>query len=198
MIVCMRTDPRLFRALQWVSVALFVIATPACMQSPPGEQGTAAVITLSSSSLADGVIPNKYTCDGAGSSPALSWTAPPAGTQSFVLIMTDLDSTVGYLRRHLFAHWVLYALQPETRGLAEAIPAQQQFADGARQGKNGIGNIGYAGPCPDGTSPHRYAFTLYALDSKPDLPGAASQREVLKAMHGHIVGKGQLIASFHR
>jgi Raf kinase inhibitor-like YbhB/YbcL family protein len=112
--------------------------------------------------------------------------------------MSDLDGPVGFLRRHLFVHWVIYALPAETHELPEAIPAQEQLADGARQGKNGINNIGYAGPCPPGTSPHRYAFTLYALDSKPDLPAAASARELVKAMHGHVVGRGQLIASFHR
>jgi phosphatidylethanolamine-binding protein (PEBP) family uncharacterized protein len=82
--------------------------------------------------------------------------------------------------------------------LPEAIPAQQQLSDGTRQGKNGINNIGYAGPCPHGTSPHRYAFTLYALDSKPEFAGAPNGRDVLQAIHGHVIGRGQLVASFHR
>lgn len=194
----MRTNRSLFGALQWVSVAVFAIVTPIACAPSPSKQGTAAVIALTSSSLAGGVIPKKYTCEGDGSSPALSWTAPPSGTQSYALIMTDLDGPVGFLRRHLFVHWVMYALPAEAHELPEGIPAQQQLADGARQGKNGINNIGYAGPCPPRTSPHRYAFTLYALDSKPDLPGAASEREVLKAIHGHVVGKGQLVASFQR
>jgi Raf kinase inhibitor-like YbhB/YbcL family protein len=194
----MRIDRGLLGALQWASVMLFVSATPIACTPSTGEQAKATGMTLTSSSLADGTIPKKHTCDGDGSSPALAWSAPPAGTQSYALIMTDLDAPVGFLRRHLFVHWVLYALPSTTRELPEAIPAQQQLADGSRQGKNGINNIGYAGPCPPGTSPHRYAFTLYALDSKPELSGAARPRELLKAMHGHVVGGGQLIATFHR
>jgi hypothetical protein len=195
---CMRSDRSLAGAMRWVSVALFAIVTATACAPPPDEQGSAAVITLSSASFADGLIPRKYTCDGDGSSPALSWTAPPPGTQSYALIMTDLDSPVGHLRRHLFEHWVMYALPADARALPEGIPAQQQLSDGARQGKNGINNIGYAGPCPHGTSPHRYAFTLYALDSKPDFAGAPNGRDVLQIIHGHVIGRGQLVASFHR
>jgi Raf kinase inhibitor-like YbhB/YbcL family protein len=194
----MRIDRTLCSALQWASVTLFVIATPMACTPSPGEQDKATGMTLSSSSLTDGTISKKHTCDGDGSSPALSWTAPPAGTQSYALIMSDLDAPVGFLKRHLFVHWVLYALPATTRELPEAMPAQAQLADGSRQGKNGTKNIGYAGPCPSGSAPHRYAFTLYALDSKPDLPDAARARELLKAMHGHVVGGGQLLAKYHR
>jgi Raf kinase inhibitor-like YbhB/YbcL family protein len=194
----MRTDRRLAGVVRWVSITVFAIVTPIACAPPPDEQGTAAVITISSSSFADGVIPKKYTCDGDGSSPALSWTAPPSGTQSYALIMSDLDSPVGHLRRHFFVHWVMYALPADAHELPEGIPAQQQLAGGGRQGKNDINNIGYAGPCPHGTSPHRYAFTLYALDSKPGLPDAPNGREILDAIHGHVIGRGQLLASFHR
>jgi Raf kinase inhibitor-like YbhB/YbcL family protein len=195
---CMRSDRRMTSAVRWASVALFAIVTPIACAPAPDEQGTAALITLSSSSLADGTIPKKYTCDGAGSSPALAWTAPPPGTQSLALIMTDLDSPVGHLRRHLFEHWVMYGLPADAHELPEGVPAQPQLPNGARQAKNGINNIGYAGPCPHGTAPHRYAFTLYALDSKLDFPDAPNGQEVLKAIHGHVIGRGQLVATFHR
>jgi hypothetical protein len=194
----MRTDRSLAAAVQWVSIAVLAIVTPIACAPAPDEQGTAAVITISSSSFVDGVIPKKYTCDGEGSSPALSWTAPPPGTQSFALIMTDLDSPVGHLRRHLFVHWVMYGLPADAHELPEGILAQQPLTGGARQGKNDINNIGYAGPCPHGTSPHRYAFTVYALDLKPDMPDAPNGRDVLQAIHGHVIGRGQLLATFHR
>src|ERR1700686_4493325 len=180
----MRIDRDLVRVLPWMSVALFAIVTPIACTPSSNQQGTAAVITLTSASLADGTLPKKYTCDGDGSSPALSWTAPPTGTQSYVLIMTDLDSRVGFLRRRPFVHWVIYALPADAHEFPEATPPQQQqLPHGARQGNNGNRGLGYAGPCPPATSTHRYAFTLYALDSKPELPGAASEREVRKAMH---------------
>ena len=48
-------------------------------------------------------IPAQYTCDGFDMSPALSWTAPPEGTQSFALILDDPDAPRG-----TWVHWVLY------------------------------------------------------------------------------------------
>jgi Raf kinase inhibitor-like YbhB/YbcL family protein len=195
----MRNNRRLLGSMWWLGIALFAILTPIACAPPPDEQGSAALITLASSSLADGVLLKKYTCDGDGSSPALSWTAPPPGTQSYALIMTDQDAIVGHLRPHPFVHWVIYALPAAARELPEAIPAsQQQLADGTLQGQNGNYGPGYAGPCPPAPAPHRYAFTLYALDVKPDLPGGANERQVRRAMRGHIVGRGQLVASFHR
>jgi Raf kinase inhibitor-like YbhB/YbcL family protein len=194
----MHSDRSFIGTWQWARVMLFVIAAPIACTPSPGEQDKATGMTVTSTSLADGTIPKKHTCDGEGTSPALAWSTPPAGTQSYALTMTDLDAPVGFLRRHLFVHWVLYGLPAAARELPEAIPAQEQLADGSRQGKNGINNIGYAGPCPPGTAPHRYAFTLYALDSKPDLSAAARERELRRAMHGHVVGGGQLIATFHR
>src|SRR5438552_5207635 len=41
---------------------------------------------------AGGNIPMQFTCEGADISPALSWDAPPAATQSFVLIADDPDA----------------------------------------------------------------------------------------------------------
>ena len=38
----------------------------------------------------DGTMPNAYTCDGAGATPALAWSNPPAGTQEFALLMTTV------------------------------------------------------------------------------------------------------------
>jgi Raf kinase inhibitor-like YbhB/YbcL family protein len=192
------TTGSLLSALQRLGVAVLAIVTPIACTPSADEQGSATVITLTSSSLADGTIPKKYNCEGDGISPALAWTAPPTGTQSYALIMTDPDSPVGFIRHHPFVHWVLYALPATARELPEAIPAQQQLPDGTRQANNGNHNIGYAGPCPPVTTTHRYVFTLYALDSKPELPGAASERDLRKAMHGHVIGRGQLLASFHR
>ena len=192
------------RSSRRLSVDVAALAAVLCLLGPigcappPDEQGAAAVITLSSASFADGVIPAKYTCDGSGISPALSWSAPPAGTRSLVLIMNDLDSITGHLRRHYFVHWLVFALPADAHELPEGIPPLQQLPDGTRQGKKGPNDFGYGGPCPDGHTPHHYAFTLYALDAQPELAIGASEREVRKAMQGHVIGRGQLVATFHR
>jgi len=56
---------------------------------------------------ASGNIPKQFTCEGADISPALSWDAPPAATQSFVLIADDPDAPVG-----TWVHWVLFGPPP--------------------------------------------------------------------------------------
>ena len=185
-------------ALQWLVIAGVAIVGPIACTSSVDVPDTAAVITLTSSSVADGALPAKYTCDGAGISPALAWGTPPSGTQSYALITTDLDTPIRLLHRHPGVHWIIYALPATARELPEGVAPQPQLADGTLQGKNAISNTGYAGPCPPGSASHRYAFTLYALDARPDLPPGAGERELVKALRGHVIGKGQLVASFHR
>jgi Raf kinase inhibitor-like YbhB/YbcL family protein len=149
---------------------------------------------LSSTSFQDGSrIPAKYTCSGAGISPQLAWNAPPAATASLALIVTDPDAPRG-----IFTHWVLYDLPAETRALPEGLPGVGQLPDGALQGRNDFGEIGYGGPCPPPGSPHHYIFTLYALDAKLNLPVGEKRAQVEAAMQGHILASGKLIGLFQR
>jgi len=61
-------------------------------------------------------IPAQHTGDGSDMSPALSWTAPPEGTQSFALILDDPDAPRG-----TWVHWVLYNLPQTERGLPQVF-----------------------------------------------------------------------------
>ena len=47
-------------------------------------------------------------------------------------------------------------------------------------------------------SPHRYRFTLYALDHSLELEAGASKRQVLDAMQGHVLAQGQLVGTYQR
>jgi Raf kinase inhibitor-like YbhB/YbcL family protein len=147
---------------------------------------------LTSSSFRGSEIERKSTCDGAETSPELAWSAPPAGTQSFALVASDKDSAFGYS----FTHWVLYDLPAEKRELLEGLPKQGQLPDGSRQGLNNFDKTGYGGPCPPGKSAHHYAFTLYALDSKLNLPPGATRKQVEKALKGHVLAYGELIGRY--
>lgn len=139
------------------------------------------------------MIPKKFTCDGPDVSPELTWNNPPPKTQSFTLIMDDPDAPVG-----TWVHWVLFDLPAETRELAEGVAKQEQLSNGARQGRNDFGKVGYGGPCPPGGKPHRYFFKLYALDAKLGLKAGASKADVEKSMKGHIVGQAELIGKYGR
>ncbi|MHC4684742.1 MAG: YbhB/YbcL family Raf kinase inhibitor-like protein [Planctomycetota bacterium] len=148
-------------------------------------------IKITSSAFADGgLIPAKYTCDGADVSPLLQWDAVPEGTKSIALICDDPDAPMG-----TWVHWVLFNLPAETKELAENIPPDRTLPGGAKQGTNDFGRIGYGCP-PSGT--HRYFFKIYALDAEVDLEAGASKRQLLGAMEGHILGQGQLIGKYKR
>lgn len=157
----------------------------------------ANTLTLTSDAFANGgTIPAKYTCTGRNISPALAWTDPPAGTQSFALIMDDPDAPVG-----TWVHWVLYNIPPETRSLEEDLPVTgKNVSEGQGSpfvGRNSGGNIGYDGLCPP-SGTHRYFFKLYALDETIGLLPGADKGELLKAMEGHILAQGELVGTFSK
>lgn len=140
-------------------------------------------------------IPAKYSCIGRNISPALTWNDPPAGTQSFALIMEDPDAPMG-----TWVHWVLSNIPVDRRGLEEDLPVTGKNVantNGIFVGKNSSGTIGYDGPCPP-SGTHRYYFRLYALDIQIGLlPGAAKQ-DVLREMDGHILAQSELMGTFSK
>jgi len=151
-------------------------------------------ISLFSTAFKEGdKIPVKYTCDGQDVSPPLEWGQPPPGTQAFALIVDDPDAPGG-----VFTHWVIFNIPSDSRKLPEAIPTQTQLPDGALQGKNDFGRIGYGGPCPPPGRPHRYQFTLYALDQRLDLKAGVSKKQLLSAMQGHVLTQIQLTGIYQR
>jgi Raf kinase inhibitor-like YbhB/YbcL family protein len=157
-----------------------------------GQQGMPSLELRSSSFSGDAIPRTCSSCDHQdGASPELSWSAPPEHTQRFALIVFDKDSPFGFK----FTHWVLYDIPSDKRELPENTPKQEQLPDGSRQGKNDYDRIGYVGPCPPkGT--HHYVFTLYALDTKLNLPSGASKKQVVKAMNGHVLASGELVGRF--
>jgi len=137
-------------------------------------------------------IPRLYSCDGDDTSPPLRWTDPPEGTQSFALIMDDPDAPMG-----TWVHWVIFNLPANTRMLAAGFPLDPQISNGARNGRNSWGRMGYGGPCPpDGT--HRYFFRLYALDQILTLAPGANKAQVLQIIQGHILAEAELMGTYQR
>ena len=166
-----------------------------------GAGSTEAVVdqsfTFTSDAFAHGQsIPAKYTCIGRNISPALAWGEPPAGTQSFALIMDDPDAPGG-----TWAYWVLYNITPETRSLSEDLPVTGKNVPAGQgspfTGKNSWGDIGYGGPCPP-SGTHRYFFKLYALDTELTLKAGATKQQLLQAMHGHVLAEDSLMGLYQR
>jgi Raf kinase inhibitor-like YbhB/YbcL family protein len=109
------------------------------------------------------------------------------------LICNDPD--VG---RSGFCHWVIFNIPADSRKLAGELPTGEKLPDGALQGKNGFGNIGYRGPAPPRGKPHHYHFTLYALDNSLELKPGASRAQLLEAMKDHILAEGTQIGVYQR
>jgi len=138
------------------------------------------------------MLPKKYTCDGAGVSPPLSWNGIPKVAKSLALISDDPDAPGG-----TWVHWLMYNIPPSTRGLGEGVLPVEEFAHSAKQGLNDFQNIGYGAPCPpDGI--HRYFFKLYALDITLNLESKATKDQLLKAMEEHILAQAELIGKYKR
>ena len=159
-------------------------------------------LTLSSPGFADGAeVPAKFTMnasDGNGVSPKLEWTNVPAGTVSFALILHDPDVAIRKNTDDVL-HWMIFNIPGTARELAEGEPATATLADGSIQAKNLRGRVGYMGPGAPAAGPdHHYTFELFALDIKLELGPDASRADVLKAMEGHILGKGVVVGRFHR
>jgi Raf kinase inhibitor-like YbhB/YbcL family protein len=184
-----------YAAIFLILVTLVSVLTIGCKpRQEPIKNGDMA-LSVSSRAFQDGQgIPEKYTCQGRDISPPLAWSKPPTGTQSFALIMDDPDAPGG-----VFTHWVIFNIPPDRRELSEAVPIQAQLASGGLQGNTDFGKIGYGGPCPwPPGNPHRYQFTLYAVDKTLDLNAGATKQEVLDAMQGHILAQAQLTGTYQR
>jgi Raf kinase inhibitor-like YbhB/YbcL family protein len=139
-------------------------------------------VTVSSPAFAANAdIPDKYGCKGENVNPPLIISNLPAGTKNVALIMHDPDAPGGD-----WVHWVVWNINPSTTEMAEdSVPA------GAVQGKTSFGNAQYGGPCPP-SGTHHYVFDVYALSDAVDLPAGSSREELVKAMDGHLAGKGSL------
>ena len=149
------------------------------------------VFKLRSPAIApSGHIPAKYTCDGADLSPPLRWTDPPLNTKSFALIVHDHDAAT--------VHWLLYGVAGSLRELPEGVPTRDTVENIGTQGINGFGKVGYGGPCPPPGPSHHYFFRLYALDAPVVLPSRTAQVDVVRAMHGHVLGRAELMGRYSR
>ncbi len=137
-------------------------------------------------------IPPRHTCDNLDLSPQLAWSSVPNGIKSFALICDDPDAPAG-----TWVHWVLYNIPGDIRELHENQPKTDVLTNGARQGKNDFGKIGYGGPCPPGGT-HRYYFKLYALDTELEARPGMTKKELLKAMEGHMLEECQLMGRYKR
>lgn len=182
----------------------FLVALPLSAQQPAAAP-PAMVLTVEG--FADGGdIPVKFSqaapgvAPGEGLSPAMRWTNVPAGTQSFVLNMRDLDVARNRTTEDQ-AHWIVWNIPATATGLSEGQPKGAQLPDGSWQ--HSATGLMYRGPGAGANGPrHHYMFEIYALDVKLNVtPGAdafESRAKVFQAMQGHVLGKAVYGGLFRR
>jgi len=143
-----------------------------------------------------GLIPEKFTCDGEDISPGLAWSDIPEGTKSLALIVDDPDAPDPANPRMTWVHWVLYNIPPGADSLPEGVAARH-LPGKTLEGLNDWKKTGYGGPCPP-IGRHRYFHKLYALDTVlPDLKRPTKGR-LEKAMAGHVILRAELIGLYQR
>jgi Raf kinase inhibitor-like YbhB/YbcL family protein len=151
--------------------------------------GGLTMLTVTSTSFADGAeIPAKYA-GAQGVSPQLSWTGAPATAMSYVLIMHDVDVAVpaGSLSNDI-THWVVWNIPASTTSLPEGGPVPSGANQVSMRGPQ------YMGPAPPAGHPyHHYIFQVYALSSTLDVAAGATRADVEKAMEGKIVARGAYV-----
>ncbi len=150
----------------------------------------AADLKISSPAFADkGQMAAKYSCDGEGVSPPLTFSNVPPKTASLALIVEDPDIPDQFraqIPSGVFDHWVLWDIAPDSKG----------FAEGA--GKGGInagGGQGFFPACPPDKA-HRYFFKLFALDKKLTGVAIKSKADLQSAMAGHILQQAETIGIY--
>ena len=163
-----------------------------------------SIAVTSSKFNEDRRIPRQYSCTEEDVSVPITWGEVPEGTVSLALVV-DSDQFPGAR----WAHWVLWGIPPDARGLPEAVPNTAEapsIGPAARQGANSDEKLGWSGPCPPALSLHwgdgkgaqqsavkSYSFRLYALDTAIDLGPEATKDDLLRAMDGHILAGGELV-----
>ena len=164
------------------------ISFPFAIHHVHAEEGTMKKLQIASPVFPhNGMIPSKFTCDGADVSPALSFANVPGKTRSLALIVDDPDAPAG-----TWVHWVVWNIGADTREIAEnAVPP------GAIQGTNDFGKQRYGGPCPP-SGTHRYYFKLYALDASLTLDPGATKARIEEAMRGHVLSQAELVGLYRR
>jgi len=143
---------------------------------------------------------NSFGCSGKNISPQLSWGNAPAGTKSFAITVYDTDAPTG----SGWWHWVVFNIPKSVDGLKTG-------ASGSGSGKSAMpasavesitsyGSKGFGGACPPkGDKPHRYVFTVYALDTEKIEQDSDARPELIGFfLNSHAIAKAGIMAYYGR
>ena len=116
---------------------LAALAVTLCVQFPAQaqERFTLSIPGVSDNRLfTSAAASDAAGCGGKNQSPALSWNAGPAGTQSYAIVMHDPDGQKGLG----VDHWIHYGIKATTRQIPAGVGAKSAF-----EGVGGTNSKGY-------------------------------------------------------
>ncbi|MEI8060718.1 MAG: YbhB/YbcL family Raf kinase inhibitor-like protein [Candidatus Berkelbacteria bacterium] len=133
---------------------------------------------LTSTDFEDGgELADKFSCNGEGARPLLTWSEIPPDTKTLAITLVDPDAPDGS-----FVHWIAINIPVDTLSIASGEIVGEELI-------NSSGKSSYIAPCPPAGN-HHYIFTLYALDA--GRISASSSESFLLAVGPHIVSQAKL------
>jgi Raf kinase inhibitor-like YbhB/YbcL family protein len=152
-------------------------------------------LTLTSSAITAGQpISDDYTQNGANKSPPLTWTAGPASTKAYVVVLQDPIAG----RPMPAQHWIIFNIPADTTSLPEDVAktANPDTPKGAVQATAGKAT-GFRGPKPPAGQTHTYVFQVFAIDQPLSVDAATvNAASLADAMKGRVVAAGELKAPY--
>ncbi len=122
---------------------------------------------------------------GGNTSPELSWTDAPRGTQTFAVVLYDTTAA--------FTHWGIYNISRERRELPANAGVPTSALGQQIENDFFLGANGYDGPCPPAVQPfaHHYVFTVYALDTSLELKGSTNFPAAAETLYHALLRAGR-------
>jgi Raf kinase inhibitor-like YbhB/YbcL family protein len=158
----------------------------------------AASLAISSPAFAPGGrIPPRFTADGEGVSPPLTWSNVPEGTESLALIVEDPDAPTP----QPMVHAIVVDIDPSLTGLPEAAIRPDGEGDVDKNvGRNSGLSEGWLPPDPPtGHGPHDYVFQLLALGAGRGCEDSSPGRTGFKDyVAGRVLAAGVLVGTYSR
>jgi len=147
--------------------------------------------TLTSNDLTDGgTLPDAQVYAKGNASPHLAWTGAPEGTRSFAITCYDPDAPTG----SGFWHWTVANVPADVSEIAAGGP----IPSGAVEGRTDFGEPGFGGAAPPpGHGPHRYVFTVFAVDvDKLPVTAEDSGAKYGFNLHFHTLARASITATY--
>ena len=161
----------------------------------PALAGRGTLSVRSSDFRAGGAIPTMHSAYGQNLSPAIEWSGAPARTRSYAVVAEDPDAGTP----QPIVHWLAWNVPAGTTSLPTGVAGGPQLVEpkGMRQGVTRRGTLGWFGPRPPvGDRPHGYHLQVFALDGELDLLPGATREELVSAMAGHVLAKGEVVGTY--